>query len=120
MTLKFKIINYLIFVPVTIVFANSHMPLVKGNEESNVLSMASDNYFVYPHDIIDYSVSGSSLIEFNLNSKGEVENLQILESLGIPFDKSIIDGLSHYVSKKIINARNNFNNQYRLEIKFEN
>ena len=120
MTLKFKIINYFIFVPMTIVFANSHMPLVKGNEESNVLSMASDNYFVYPHDIIDYSVSGSSLIEFNLNSKGEVENLQIIESLGIPFDKSIIDGLSHYVSKKIISARNNFNNQYRLKIKFEN
>ena len=120
MTLKFKIINYLIFVPVTIVFANSHMPLVKGNEESNVLSMASDNYFVYPHDIIDYSVSGSSLIEFNLNLKGEVENLQIIESLGIPFDKSIIDGLSHYVSKRITNARNNFKKQYRLEIKFEN
>ena len=120
MTLKFKIINYLIFVPMTIVSANSHMPLVKENEESNVLSMASDNYFVYPHDIIDYSVSGSSLIEFNLNLNGEVENLQIIESLGIPFDKSIIDGLSYYVSKKIISARNNFNNQYRLEIKFEN
>ena len=120
MTLIFKIINWLIILPMTIVSANSILLLVTGNEKNNVLSMASDNYFVYPHDIIDYSVSGSSLIEFNLNSKGEVENLQIIESLGIPFDKSIIDGLSHYVSKKIINARNNFNNQYRLEIKFEN
>ena len=120
MTLKFKIINYLIFVPVTIVFANSHMPLVKGNEESNVLSMASDNYFVYPHDIIDYSVSGSSLIEFNLNLNGEVENLQIIESLGIPFDKSIIDGLSHYVSNEIVSINDSIKNQYRLEIKFEN
>ena len=120
MTLIFKIINWLVIIPVAIVSANSSTSLVKGNQINNVLSMSSDNYFVYPYDIIDYSISGSSLIEFNLNSKGEVENLQIIESLGIPFDKSIIDGLSHYVSKKIINARNNFNNQYRLEIKFEN
>ena len=103
-----------------VVSGNSNIVPFEENKKNKVLSIASDNYFVYPYDIIDYSVSGSSLIEFNLNSKGEVENLQIIESLGIPFDKSIIDGLSHYVSKKIINARNNFNNQYRLEIKFEN
>ena len=120
MTLIFKIINWLVIIPVAIVSANSSTSLVKGNQINNVLSMSSDNYFVYPYDIIDYSVSGSSLIEFNLNSKGEVENLQIIESLGIPFDKSIIDGLSHYVSKRITSARNNLNNQYRLEIKFEN
>ena len=103
-----------------IVSGNSRSAYVKENEKSNLLPMASDNYFVYPYDIIDYSVSGSSLIEFNLNSKGEVENLQIIESLGIPFDKSIIDGLSQYVSKRITNAKNNFKNLYRLEIKFEN
>ena len=90
------------------------------NYKSNVLSMTSDNYFVYPYDLIDYSVSGSSLIEFNLNLNGEVENLRIIESLGIPFDKSIIDGLSDYVSKKIISEKDNLKNKYRLEIKFEN
>ena len=99
--------------------ANSSISFLIGNEKDN-LSMSNGNYFVYPYDIIDYSVSGSSLIEFNLNSKGEVENLQIIESLGIPFDKSIIDGLSQYVSKRITNAKNNFKNLYRLEIKFEN
>ena len=93
---------------------------VKENEKSNLLPMASDNYFVYPYDVIDYSVSGSSFIEFKLNSEGDVENLQIIESLGIPFDESIINGLNNYVSKKINSAKNNFNNQYRLEIKFEN
>ena len=61
-----------------------------------------DYFFIYPSDVIDYSVSGSSLIEFNLNSNGEVKNLHIIESQVIPFYKSIIDGLSHYVSKKII------------------
>ena len=120
MTLVFKKINLLIIIPMAIASANSSTSLVTGNEKNNALSMYSDNYFLYPYDIMDYSVSGSSLIEFNLNSKGEIENLQIIESLGIPFDKSIIDGLSHYVSKRITNARNKLNNQYRLEIKFEN
>ena len=120
MTLNFKKLNWLIIIPMTIVSANSSSLLVTGNEKNNVLSMASDNYFVYPHDIIDYSVSGSSLIEFNLNLNGEVENLQIIESLGIPFDKSIIDGLSHYVSNEIVSINDSIKNQYRLEIKFEN
>ena len=62
----------------------------------------------------------SSQIEFNLNSRGEVEDLQIIESLGIPFDKSIIDGLSRYVSNEIVWINDNIKNQYRLEIKFEN
>jgi len=117
---KIKIINWSIVLPLTFVPANSNTSLVIGNKIDNVLSMSGDNFFVYPHDIIEYSVSGSSFIEFNLNSNGEVENLQITESLGIPFDKSIVDGLSHYVSKKIANAKRNFVNQYRLEIKFEN
>lgn len=120
MNLQFKIIKWLIIFPIAIVSANSNTSLVIANQINKVLSMSGDNFFVYPYDIIDYSVSGSSFIEFNLNSNGEVENLMITESLGIPFDKSIIDGLNHYVSEKITNARKNFNNQYRLEIKFEN
>jgi len=119
-TLKFKIIKYLIIINIAVVSGRSSAVNVTENENSNVLPMARDNYFVYPYDIIDYSVSGSSLIEFNLNLNGEVENLRIIESLGIPFDKSIIDGLSEYVSKKIISAKDNLKNQYRLEIKFEN
>ena len=65
--------------------------------------------------MIDYFIYGASLIEFNLNSNGEVKNISIVESLGIPFDKSITIGLGHYLHKKIIFARSNFNNQYRLE-----
>ena len=82
--------------------------------------MKGDKYFIYPSNVIEYSVSGSSLIEFNLNSRGEVEDLQIIESLGIPFDKSKIDGLSRYVSNEIVWINDNIKNQYRLEIKFEN
>ena len=103
-----------------IVSGNSNAAYFKENEKTKVLSMANDNYFVYPYNVIDYSVSGFSLIEFNLNSNSEVKNFHIIEFLGIPFDKSIIDGLSHYVSKKIISARKSFNNQHKLEIEFEN
>ena len=120
MTLKFKIIKYLIIIIMAVVSVKSSSVHVIENEKSNVLPMTSDNYFVYPYDLIDYSVSGSSLIEFNLSLNGDVENLRIIQSLGIPFDKSIIDGLSDYVSKKIISSRDNLKNQYRLEIKFEN
>ena len=73
--------------------------------------MKGDKYFIYPSNVIEYSVSGSSLIEFNINSRGEVENLQIIESLGIPFDKSTIDGLSHFVSNEIVSINGNIKNQ---------
>ena len=92
----------------------------KAEEIDRDLYSTWDHLFIYSSNVIDYSVSGSSLVKFDFSSDGEVKNLHIIESLGIPFDKSIIDGLGHYVSKKIIPARNNFNNQYRLEIKFEN
>ena len=87
-------------ITVAVVSGDSGSAYVKENEKSNLLPMASENYDVYPYDVIDYSVSCSSFIEFKLNFEGEVENLQITESLGIPFDKPIINGLNNYVSKK--------------------
>ena len=102
------------------VFSSSSASGLESFEERELATMIGDKYFTYPSNVIEYSVSGSSLIEFNLNSRGEVESLQIIESLGILFDKSIIDGLSHYVSNEIASMDNNIKNQYRLEIKFEN
>ena len=103
-----------------IAFSISSVFGLESFEEREPETMIGDKYFIYPSNVIEYSISGSSLIEFNLNSKGEVENLQIIESLGIPFDKSIIDGLSNYVSNEIVWINDNNRNQYRLEIKFEN
>tara|TARA_Y100000816_G_C26007112_1_gene526401 strand:- start:39 stop:401 length:363 start_codon:yes stop_codon:yes gene_type:complete len=120
MTLKFKIIKYFIIISMALFSSNSNAAYFKENKKGKVLPMAGDNYFVYPYNIIDYSVSGTSLIEFNLNVNGEVENLQIIKSLGIPFDKSIIDGLGRFVSNEIISINDNIKNQYRLEIKFKN
>ena len=116
----FKKFRTVLVFSIAISFSRGSTSSLENREEDRRLPMIRDFYFIYPSDVIDYSVSGSSLIEFNLNSKGEVENLQILESLGIPFDKSIIEGLNHYVSNEITSIDNNIKNQYRLEIKFEN
>ena len=113
----FKIVNALAF---ALSFSIAGSSVSKAEEMDRGLSGTWDHFFIYPSNVIDYSVSGSSLIEFNISSNGEVTNFHIIESLGIPFDKSIIDGLGHYVSKKIFSKKNNFNNKYRLEIKFEN
>ena len=89
-------------------FLNAGSSFSKAKEMDRGLSDTWDHFFIYPSNVIDYSVSGSSLIEFNISSNGEVTNFHIIESLGIPFDKSIIDGLGHYVSKKIISKKEQF------------
>ena len=120
MLYKFKKIKYQLALIFLITLSSLSASALESHEEREMATMIGKSYFIYPSGLIEYSVSGSSLIEFNLNSKGEVENLQIIESLGIPFDKSIIDGLSHYVSNEIVSINDNIKSQYRLEIKFEN
>ena len=120
MTHIFKIFKYQFALIFVIAFSSVCASSLEPHKKREMATMIGERYFIYPSSLIEYSVSGSSLIEFNLNSRGEVENLQIIESLGIPFDKSIIDGLSHFVSNEIISINDNIKNQYRLEIKFEN
>ena len=110
MVILFKIIKILCSLTFPLSFAVAGTSGSKVKEMDRGLSNPLDHFFIYPSDVIDYSVSGSSLIEFNLNSNGEVKNLHIIESLGVPFDKSIIDGLIHFVSKKIISTRKYYNN----------
>ena len=116
----FKNFKYKYVLIFAIAFSSLSAFELESFEKREPATMKGDKYFIYPSNVIEYSVSGSSLIEFNLNSRGEVEDLQIIESLGIPFDKSIIDGLSRYVSNEIVWINDNIKNQYRLEIKFEN
>ena len=120
MVYKIKKFKYILALILAIVFSSSSASGFDSHDERGLSTMIGDKYFIYPSNVIEYSVSGSSLIEFNLNSTGEVENLQIIKSLGIPFDKSITDGLGLFVSNEIISIEDNIKNQYRLEIKFEN
>ncbi|RPH04125.1 MAG: hypothetical protein CBC06_007425 [bacterium TMED46] len=77
-------------------------------------------YFSYPHSLIPYSISGSSLIEFTLDQKGRIEDLQFIKSLGYAFDQSILDGLEEYISKEIVLNSKKLGSHYRLQINFEN
>ena len=120
MLYKFKNIKKWVTLIFAVVFSSSIASGFDSHKERELATMIGDKYFIYPSNLIDYSVSGSSLIEFHLNSRGEVEDLHFIKSLGIPFDKSIIDGLGLFVSNEIISIDDSIKNQYRLEIKFEN
>tara|TARA_Y100000748_G_scaffold301178_1_gene300955 strand:- start:1653 stop:2018 length:366 start_codon:yes stop_codon:yes gene_type:complete len=118
---KFKnnIILILLFIA-DISLSNSREFWMGNNTNSSCSSNIVVKYFSYPSNLIAYSISGSSLIEFKLNKKGEIENLHIVKSLGYPFDTSILAGLDEYVSNEIMCNSENFENYYRLEIKFGN
>ena len=77
-------------------------------------------YFSYPTKLINYSISGSSVIEFTVNSSGKFENLNFIKSLGYPFEKSIIEGLNDFISEVIYSKNKQSSKNYRLKIKFEN
>ena len=77
-------------------------------------------YFSYPTNLINYSISGSSVIEFTVNNNGKIENLNFIKSLGYPFEQSIIEGLNDFISEKLNSNKKQANKKYRLKIKFEN
>ena len=77
-------------------------------------------YFSYPTNLMNYSISGSSVIEFTVNDNGKIENLNFIKSLGYPFEKSIIEGLNDYVSGELYSNKKQSSKNYRLKIKFEN
>jgi len=96
MIIKTKIVKTKYKFAFTLSFLIACASVLEGKEVYKGSSKYRGHPFIYPSDVIDYSISGSTLIEFNLNSDGEVENLSILESLGISFDRSIIDGLGQF------------------------
>ena len=69
---------------------------------------------------MNYSISGSSVIEFTVNDNGKIENLNFIKSLGYPFEKSIIEGLNDYISEELYSNKKQSRKNYRLKIKFEN
>ena len=70
----------------------------KGNSQGrydNIKNLFSSesigDFFVYPHALKDYSLSGMSVVEFNVNKDGSINDIEILKSLGQPFDDAIFD-----------------------------
>ena len=77
-------------------------------------------YFQYPDHALSHSISGTSVIEFDVTKNSKIDNIRIINSLGPDFDQVIINGLSKFSSEKLksLNVQSGF--RYRLPLKFEN
>ena len=74
----------------------------------------------YPSLLKDYSISGVSVVEFNVDKKGNISGIQIVKSLGKPFDLAMYKGLEAFNATKLLenNVSNGF--RYRLPVLFKN
>ena len=95
--------------------------LTNVNNIKNLFSSQSiGDFFVYPNVIRDYSLSGISIVEFNVGDDGKINEIEIVKSLGQPFDDAIFDGLSTFSSQEIIQSNISKGFRYRLPIYFKN
>ena len=78
-----------------------------------------NNYIKYPDLAKNFSISGLSSAIFVIDKKGEIEDIKIEKSLGIAFDRQIIDGLNKLSSEILQGFRFSKNNKYRLMIYFK-
>ena len=113
--LKNTILNFLLFS--SLVINNYDSENIYNQDWSKNICK---KYFSYPTNLINYSISGSSVIEFTINNNGKIENLNFIKSLGYPFEQSIIEGLNNFISEKLNSNKKQANKKYRLKIKFEN
>ena len=77
-------------------------------------------YFQYPEQSLSHSISGTSVIEFYVDTNGSLNNINIVNSLGPQFDKVIIEGLSKFSVEKLKKLKVEYGFRYRLPLKFEN
>ena len=77
-------------------------------------------YFQYPKQSLSHSISGTSIIEFYVDTNGSLNNIHIVNSLGPQFDRVILDGLSKFSVEKLKNLKVEYGFRYRLPLKFEN
>ena len=88
---------------------------IKKGSEKNI-----NEHINYPSIIRDYSLSGISVVEFNVDQYGDIRNIEIIKSLGQPFDDAILRGLESFISQKTFSNQLSKEFRYRLPIFFKN
>ena len=78
------------------------------------------DFFVYPSVLRDYALSGISIVEFNVGDDGKINEIEIVKSIGQPFDDAIFNGLNSFSSQEIIQSNISKGFRYRLPIYFKN
>ena len=77
-------------------------------------------YFQYPEQSLSHRISGTSVIEFYVDTNGSLNDINIVNSLGPQFDRVILDGLSKFSVEKLKKLKVEYGFRYRLPLKFEN
>ena len=91
-----------------------------GNIKNLFSSESIGDFFVYPHALKDYSLSGMSVVEFNVNKDGSINDIEILKSIGQPFDDAIFTGLNVFANQGMNKSKILKGFRYRLPIYFKN
>ena len=79
-----------------------------------------NNYIKYPDLAMNFSISGTSTALFVVNKEGKIKNIKIEKSLGIAFDRQILDGLNKINKEILQDNKYKTDNIYRLSIYFKN
>ena len=79
-----------------------------------------NQYINYPSVIRDYSLSGISVVEFDVDNYGNIKNVEIIKSLGQPFDDAILNGLQSFTTQEMLANQIFKGFRYRLPIFFKN
>ena len=106
----------------TLIFANnfSENYHAKNNLVSIFTGEQIGQYFQYPEQSLSHSISGTSVIEFYVDTNGSLNDINIVNSLGPQFDRVILEGLSKFSVEKLRKLKVEYGFRYRLPLKFEN
>ena len=126
MLIKFLRYNFIIINFLILLTAHAFSNGIKraSSDIENIKNMFSSEtigeIFVYPNLIKDYSLSGISIVEFYVGDDGKINEIEIVKSLGQPFDDAIFTGLDIFASQGIIQSKISKGFRYRLPIYFKN
>jgi len=117
-----NLFKYFIFILATVAYCKSTKSLApKVHTIKKVfLEKNINEHILYPSLIKDYSVSGISVVQFNVDNYGDIKNVEIIKSLGQPFDDAILSGLESFISQEMFSNQFYKEFRYRLPIFFKN